>query len=278
MKPQHTDRSAVRRPRPLIGIALLVFVSSWLVALLMTVPITVIPVSRLALPEGVQLTPLSGTLWQGRWRLTLPNTRPVTIRTDILPWSMFRLQLAWHVRAQTAPQANPSDTDLTMTGDVALGFRTLSVRNLKGRLAADSPFVTALTAWPLNGLIDFSGAATLIRTEQGFRLQAAQVAANWQDARITTTEPLPLGDLRFKARIANGALNATVTPLPTPRGPLLGDLDIDGTWPITQAPRVQGYLQPTATASTALVEQLKLLGRPDANGKITLQGVLPGRY
>ena len=118
----------------------------------------------------------------------------------------------------------------------------------------------------------------LVRTERGLDLQAARATANWRNAQITTTEPLQLGDLAFNAEIAHGQLNATAKPASGARGPLLGELNLAGTWPVTKAPTVRGYLQPTTLASDALSQQLNLLGRADASGKITIQGVLPGRY
>ena len=278
MNRQRVSEPAIRRPRSLIWPGVLILMASWMVALLATAPITLIPVSRLALPPGVQLMPLSGTFWHGRWRLQLPRVPAMTIHTDFLPLSIVRLQLAWHVRAQADAQGSQPDTGLNVAADVALGLKQLSVRNLQGRLAADSPWVTSLTAWPLSGLIDFSGDATLVRTERGLDLQTARATANWRNAQITTTEPLQLGDLAFNAEIAHGQLNATAKPASGAGGPLLGELSLAGTWPVTKAPTVRGYLQPTSIASDALNQQLKLLGRPDASGKITIQGVLPGRY
>ena len=278
MSRQRVNEPVIRLPRSLIWPGVLILMASWFVALLVTAPITLIPVSRLALPSGVELMPLSGTFWHGQWRLNLPRAPAMTIHTDFLPLSIVRLQLAWHVRAQTDAQGSQPETGLNLAADVALGFKQLNVRNLQGHLAADSPLVTSLTAWPLSGLIDFSGDATLVRTERGFDLQAARATANWHDAQITTTEPLQLGDLAFNAEMAHGKFNVMAKPASGDRGPLLGEINLAGTWPITKAPTVRGYLQPTPIASDALSQQLSLLGRPDASGKITIQGVLPGRY
>lgn len=278
MSRQRVSEPAIRRPRSLIWPGVLILMASWFGALLVTAPITLIPVSRLALPSGVELMPLSGTFWHGQWRLKLPRAPALTIHTDFLPLSIVRLQLAWHVRAQTDAQGSQPETGLNLAADVALGFKQLNVRNLQGHLAADSPLVTSLTAWPLSGLIDFSGDASLVRTESGFDLQAVRATANWRNAQITTTEPLQLGDLAFNAEMTHGKFHAMAKPASGARGPLLGELNLAGAWPVTKAPTVRGYLQPTPIASDALSQQLSLLGRPDASGKITIQGVLPGRY
>ncbi|MDY0147507.1 MAG: type II secretion system protein N [Halothiobacillus sp.] len=269
---------ALRRPRSLIWPGVLILIASWFAALLVTAPITLIPVSRLALPPGVALVPLGGTIWHGQWRLNLPRAPAMTVHTDFLPLSIVRLQPAWHVRAQTAARTSQPERDLNLAADVGLGFKQLNVRNLHGRLAADSPLIAALTAWPLNGLIDFGGDASLVSTKHGFDLQTARASANWRNASITTTEPLSLGDLVLDAKIAQGQLNATIKPASDSRGPLSGELNLAGRWPVSTAPKVSGYLQPTAGASEALRQQLNMLGRPDATGKITIQGVLPGRY
>lgn len=278
MSRKRVNEPAIRPSRTLIWPGVLILMASWFAALLVTAPITLIPVSRLALPPGVALVPLGGTVWHGQWRLILPRAPVMTIQTDFLPLSIVRLQPAWHVRAQTAARASQPERDLDLAADVGLGFKHLNVRNLHGRLAADSPLIAALTAWPLNGLIDFSGDATLVRTGSGFDLKSARATANWRNAAITTTEPLPLGDLVLDAKIARGQLKATIKPASDSRGPLSGEIKLAGLWPVNTAPKVSGYLQPTAGASEALRQQLNLLGRPDATGKITIQGVLPGRY
>ncbi|OZB36700.1 MAG: hypothetical protein B7X35_01435 [Halothiobacillus sp. 14-56-357] len=278
MSRKRVNEPAIRRPRSLIWPGVLLLMASWFAALLVTAPITLIPVSRLALPPGVALVPLGGTLWHGQWRLNLPRAAAMTVHTDFLPLSIVRLQPAWYVRAQTAARASQPDMGLNLATDVGLGFKQLNVRHLHGRLAADSPLIAALTAWPLNGLIDFSGDASLVMTKHGFDLQTARASATWRNASITTTEPLPLGDLVLDAEIAQGQLKATIKPSSDSRGPLSGEINLAGPWPVNTAPKVSGYLQPTADASEDLRQQLNLLGRPDATGKITIQGVLPVGY
>lgn len=272
------NEPAIRRPRSLIWPGVLLLLASWFVELLVTAPITLIPISHLVLPAGVQLQPIGGTLWHGQWRLSLPRAPDTTVHTDFLPSSMFRLQLAWHVQARMNARGTQPKAGLNLAADVALGFKQLAVRNVKGRIGADNPFIASLTAWPLGGTINLNGDASLIRAKRGFILKAAQATANWRKAQMTTTEPLSLGNLVFDAKIAQGQFNATVKPAPNSAGPLLGELNLAGTWPVTKAPTVQGYVQPTARASDALRQQLNLLGRPDASGKINIQGVLPGRY
>lgn len=278
MSRQRASEPAIRRPRSLIWPGVLILVVSWGVTLLATAPITLIPVSRLALPPGVQLTPLNGTFWHGQWRLNLPRMPAMTIKTDFLPLSIMRLQLAWHVRAQTDAQGSQPDSGLNVSADVALGSSKLSIRNVHGRLDAGSPWVTSLTVWPLNGLIDVTGDATLVGTSGGLDIQSAQATANWRNAQVTTTEPLSLGDLVITADVAPERLNVTVKPASASGGPLRGELVLSGVWPLTKAPIVQGYLQPTMQASNTLTQQLSLFGRPDASGKITVHEVLPGRY
>jgi general secretion pathway protein N len=278
MSRQRTRKPVVRRPRSLIRVGVLILMMSWVVALLLTAPITLVPVSRLALPSDVQLTPLNGTFWHGQWRLKLPQTPTMTIHTDFLPFSILRLQPAWHMRVETDMSGSQPDAGLNLAADVAPGFKQLRVRSLDGRLPAASPWIASLTAWPLGGTIDFKGDAVLTRTAGGLELQSAQVTANWQNAQITTTEPLSLGDLVLDAEVGHGQFNVTAKPASSPRGPVLGELTLTGLWPITKAPTVRGYLQPTPLASDALSQQLGLLGQPDASGKITIQGVLPGRY
>lgn len=278
MTQRPVTEAARHRPRSLILPGVLVVVISWLIALLVTAPISLVPTARLALPPGVQLTPLSGTLWHGQWRLTLPRAPAVIINTDFLPMSILRLQPGWHVQAKPLTQDGQARSVMKVTADVAFSLRHVSVRIIQGHLAADDPLISALVPWSLGGMIDFNGTISLTRNQGDLALQTASIMANWLNARITTTEPLQLGHLVFRAEIAHGQTHITAQPAAGDRGPLSGQLEISGTWPLTSAPTVRGHVKPTSLASEALRQQLNLLGVPDARGDITIHGLMPGRY
>ncbi|MHB1230420.1 MAG: type II secretion system protein N [Halothiobacillus sp.] len=258
-----------RIPR-LAGAGFAVFGVSLLSTLLVTAPITLVRLPANALPAGMQLTPVSGTFWHGQWALVLPNTAPLRVTTDFLPWALWRLQPTWAVQAQ--------GEGVMLQANVTADSERLSLARVQARLAAASPSLRALTAWPLGGTFQIQGDADFLRTPAGWALHAARGSALWQNAQITTAGPLALGDVQFTATVMNQQLTATLAPQATATAPLLGELTLSSLWPIKTAPQIHGNLQPTPQAGPALRQQLSLLGQPDANGTFIIQGVLPGRY
>lgn len=249
-----------------LGIALF----SFLAALLATAPLTLLRVPQAAMPAGVSLTPIAGTFWQGQWMLSAPQIAPLRVTTQVQLRSLLWLHPTWQVRIQGA--------GVEAHARVAVARQQISLADLKAQLEATSPLIKLRTAWPLGGTLQVQGEARLNRVPTGWVLAAADGTALWQNAQITTTAPLPLGDIDAVARLENAQLTLTLTPQASATAPLSGQLTVTSRWPITLAPAIRGSVKPTAQASPALTEQLSLLGQPDATGAIAIAGVLPGRY
>jgi hypothetical protein len=263
------EPAKARRPR-FFWLGLAVFLLSCVAALVATAPLTLLRVPAQALPPGVTLTPVAGTLWHGRWVLSRPQVPSVQVTTHLQLSSLLALKPAWQVYLQSA--------GLTAAARVALGRQTIRLTNVTAEISARSPLVRLLTAWPLGGTLNLKGDAELHAAPNGWSLTQAAGEAAWQNAQVTTTAPLALGDIQATARIDHAQFSLNLTPKASATAPLKGALDITGSWPIQTAPAIRGSLQATAQASRALTEQLRLLGRPDTSGAILIQGVLPGRY
>ena len=265
------DRASAKPQRPrFFWLGLIVLLMSFIVALVVTAPLTLLRIPAHALPAGVTLSPVAGTLWQGRWVLTLPKAPPMQVATQLQIGSLFVLKPTWQVRIDGA--------GLDAAARVALGTQQINLTDAQADIAASSPLLRLLTAWPLGGKLTLRGDAALHAVPSGWALTQAAGSALWQNAQVTTTAPLALGDIQATLRINQAAFSLNLTPKASTTAPLQGALDISSPWPITTAPAIRGSLQATAHASRALTEQLRLLGRPDASGAILIQGVLPGRY
>lgn len=251
-----------------LGLGIVVF--SFLATLLATAPLTLLRVPATAMPAGVSLTPIAGTFWHGQWLLSAPQITPLRVTTQWQPRALLWLQPTWQVRIQ--------GVGVEARARVAVARQQISLTELQAQLSTTSPLIKLLTAWPLGGTLQVQGDAQLKGLPTGWALAAANGSALWQNAQITTTAPLPLGDIQAVARLDNAQLSLTLTPQAGATAPLSGKLTITSRWPITAAPAIRGRLKPTAQASPALIEQLKLLGQPDATGAIVIAGVLPGRY
>ncbi|HUM99664.1 MAG: hypothetical protein B7X12_06280 [Halothiobacillus sp. 20-53-49] len=253
-----------------VWLGVLVLVASFLAALIATAPLTLLRVPAQSLPAGVQLTPLTGTFWRGQWALSVPQTAPLRVTTQLQLRSLLWLTPTWRVHIQGA--------GVDLSARVAATRQHIQLAELQAHLSMASPLLKLLTAWPLGGTLQVQGDARLNRAPTGWVLTAAAGTALWQNAQMTTTAPLLLGDIQAVARLDAAKLTLTLTPQASATAPLSGALTLTSGWPIATAPAIRGSLKPTAQASPALAQQLGLLGRPDASGAIVVQGVLPGRY
>ncbi|MGC8696947.1 MAG: type II secretion system protein N [Halothiobacillus sp.] len=263
-KPQQAER------RRFFWLALSSLVLSFIVTLALTAPLTLLRVPAQALPAGVSLVPIAGTFWHGQWQLGAPQIAPLQVTTQLQLSSLFMLKPTWQVKIQGA--------GVEASALVATTPQQIRLTALQAQLSAASPLLKLLTAWPLGGTVQLQGNAQLNRVPTGWALTAAAGTALWQNAQITTTAPLALGDIQAVARLDQAQLTLTLTPQASATAPLSGELVVTSGWPIITAPAIAGSLKPSAQASAALAEQLKLLGRPDATGAIAISGVLPGRY
>ncbi|HUX82771.1 MAG TPA: type II secretion system protein N [Halothiobacillus sp.] len=246
-----------------------IFVLSWLGALVFTAPLSLIRLPSDALPAGVTLVPRSGTLWWGQWQLDLSQGASVHLTTRFMPGALLHGQLSWRVVAQGA--------GLQAEAVVTPGQAGVSIDRLQAQLAADSPLMQAATPWPLGGVLSGTGAVVLQQTAQGLLPMTATISLQWQAARLTTTEPLSLGDLALSAKVDHGQLAGTLTTLPSVSAPLKGTLNLNGGLVSGPRLRIRGFLEATSHASPALRQQLGLLGRPAPDGRTPIDGYLPGR-
>lgn len=252
-----------------LGVALLigVFLLSWGGALILTAPAGLVRVPAGMLPGNMTLTPVTGTIWQGQWRLNLPQGDAWAVTARFRPAALWHGRLDWRIRIQ--------GDGVSASADVSPGWSGVAIDGLTARWAGDA--MRLVTAWPMGGRFDGRGAVYLRRTQQGLMPESGSLSLRWTDAQLTTTEPLTLGTLTLSTTLADGGrLSGRVTPEATSNAPLLGQLDLKGNIHDPQHIRVTGFLQPTAEASPALRQQLGLLGTTDAQGRIPVNGFLPG--
>lgn len=251
------------------GLLILVFALSWLGALVFTAPLSLVRVSADTLPPGVTLTSQSGTVWAGVWRWSLPQAVVLTMDTRFQPAALWRGRLSWRVRVQGG--------GLQAEADVTPGWTGISVDRLRAKWTGGSALMQLATPWPLGGQFDAAGRIDFRRMGQGTVPEAGTLTVRWIDAELTTTEPLALGDLSLSATLNHGRLDGTVTPQVSASAPLQGQLVLRGPILAPSSIRVTGLLDVTPRASTALRQQLGLLGQRDSQGRIPIDGYLPER-
>lgn len=233
---------------------LLLFVLGFIVSALASWPIIALP--RLGVAG---LTPVRGTIWQGQWQYAPPGRPTLTVDTRFVPQVLWHGALGWHI--QVIGQG--------ITGQALLSWRGQQQDFTEIDAVVDVGSLPLL--WRPTGTLRLRGTAQMM---DGV-LNEANLTGQWQNARVTTTEPLSLGQFSGTLTIQHQTLLAHIHADQTANAPLLAALKIEGHWPVTTPPHASGFVQPTAAASSALSGQLSLLGTPDADGRIPLNGVLP---
>ena len=241
--------AATRRVRRLWPWGIALFGLGFVISALANWPLRALP--ALAVPG---LVPVGGTIWHGEWRYAPPERAPLVIDTRFVPST-----LGWQ-----ATFRGPG-----ISGQALLQWR--GQRQKISSLHATVDLAAEPLLWQPAGTLVVHGDLTLA----GGVVQTAALTGQWQNARITTTEPLALGAFEGHLAIEQGQLRGKINAVATDNPPLRAELDLSGAWPLTAPPRATGFVQPTATASPALRAQLGLLGTADANGRIALNGVLP---
>lgn len=252
-----------------LGWLLGLFVLTWLGGLIVTAPLRLIQLPASALPAGMRLIPVGGTLWQGQWQLSLPRGEAVSVTTHFLLSSLLRFSPSWQIAAH--------GTGLNAQAVVAPGWHDIRVSQGQAQLPADSGLLQYVTPWPLGGQLQGTGSGQFVQSAEGWKPSTAALTLDWQNARVTTTEPLALGHLSLTVKVAADQVSGTLAPLPAAKAPLKGRLMLSGHVMSALPLRIHGFLETTAYASDALRQQVGLLGHPGPDGRIPIDGHLPGR-
>lgn len=232
----------------------LIFFLGFIGSLIATWPIRALP--NLGVPN---LTPLHGSLWQGQWQYAPPGQPPVIVNSHFAPQSVLRGALGWQIHAQGSG----------IDGRALFLWRGQQQHIEQLHAMVDVGAQSLL--WHPTGSLILQGSATITRGV----LRAGQLRGVWQNASVTTSEPLTLGAFDGDITVANGQLRGHITSVPGASAPLVAQLDLDAQWPLTTPIHASGFVQATNTAQPALSAQLGLLGTADANGRIALNGILP---
>lgn len=216
-------------------------------------------VRQLALPPGIALSNVEGTVWQGAARADVTASgaeAKVDVRWRFLPASLVSGRLAFAIEAR--------GKGLDAHGTVARSFggyeaRGVELRADAAQLAAVSPL---LATWRPQGALTLSAPAFAWDEARA----RGSARAEWKNASLALTDVRPLGDYRIEASAEGGPAAFTVTTLE-------GALRIagHGTFAPPDALAFSGEARAVGNAASALEPLLNLLGPRRADGARTLE-------
>jgi general secretion pathway protein N len=207
-----------------------------------------------SLPAGVSCGHINGTIWNGVCSgLNVQNTALGDLKWKLRPAALLSGRLASQVALDGPAGVGTSEVELRRNGE-------LTARNVRANLPLNPAVIRALPA-NLRGNIETDLA--LLRFENRIvtgiegRIDVRDLEqrgapnSNWGDY-VVSFPPLagngePVGDLRS----------------------VKGPLEIEGKLRLTREPGyvLDGFVAPRAGASPELVQQLGMLGTPDAQGR-----------
>lgn len=237
----------MRRYRPLIAVALLVF---------LIVAITRLPArwAIAALPKAVRCTNPAGTLWNGRCeQLVLPAAGTLSLQWHLHPAQLLRGHLAADVAA-----SSPAGT---ATGVVAM---SAGGRTELADVQADVQLDPALTGRALRGASGRVRASLPRLVLRGRTVEAIQGHLEIRQlVQSIAGPPLALGD--FAVDFPASAQGEPVGQIRDLGGPVA----LEGTVRLTREPGyvVDGRIGTRSGAPAGLDQQLQILGPADAQGR-----------
>ncbi|MGC9456362.1 MAG: type II secretion system protein N [Halothiobacillaceae bacterium] len=245
-----------RRPRWwLRGIALgLLLLISWIGAMFWFTPVQVV-LDRLPAQQGLSLQALEGNLYRGILRVQAGEVTIDRLEYRLRPVALLGGHLGLDLVAEVSGGRAEARVAISPGG-------TLTVTDLEARLLADAPLVQQFAPFPLGGAFDLSVPQARL-VEAG--ILSLDGDLRWMDATLVFQERVMLGQVDGEVSIAAGQLSGAVRD--NGEGVLAVDLALEGHDPGT----IQGTLRPRASAPDWLGQTLAMLGRPNAEGAISLR-------
>lgn len=217
-------------------------------------------VARAALPPGLSLRNVDGTVWSGRANASW-SSGGATLVLDTVQWHWRPLAL---MSARVAYDIEARGHGIEAHGRVARGISSASVEDLE--LHADAPaLATAIplaSAWQPAGRVELAAPSL---AWDGHEL-AGRAQARWSDAALAISPVRPLGTYVLRLEGAGGPARIT---LATTAGALR--LSGDGTLEGLQRIAFTGEARAEGAQAAALTPVLDLFGPRRADGSRALR-------
>ena len=232
------------------GIALLA-VAAYLAFLVATMPARW-AAARLALPSGISLSGVEGTVWNASAAVDVESaTRLGVVRWHFLPARLIAARLAFATEL--------SGDALQGRAEISRGVRSYEVRGARVRAdaAALAAFVPLAAAWHPQGRLALDAPALAWDGREA----RGSAHAQWREAALAISDVRPLGDYRLDVRAEGGPARFDVA---TVSGPLR--IAGHGTFVPPDALAFSGEARAEGNSAAALEPLLNLIGPRRADG------------
>lgn len=218
--------------------------------------------AHLALPPGIAITNVHGTVWNATASLAARSYGPIAeVRWRFLPARLVGGRLAFAL--------DGAGSGLRARGEVSRGVGGIEARAVTAH--ADAAVLASLAplaaAWSPRGVVTIDAPALAWdgRTARG------TARAEWRDAALAISDVRPLGTYRFDLTADGGSAHIAVTTL---EGPLR--ISGRGTFAPPGALAFSGEARAEGDSAAALEPLLNLLGprRPDGARALDWPAVL----
>lgn len=214
------------------------------------------------MPAGVQLGPVSGTLWQGEIQQLSYQQQPFpAINWQLHPWSLLALSV--NLQLQSGSLQQPEQPYLQATVNAGLSKIVLKDTMLKLPVTSLLPYLQLPLPVQAKGDLMIDIQQLQLAKQQCLNLQGQ---ASWLEASL---QP-PTGTwLDLKHIYASLSCDEGQPVLITDPDNVLS-LAIKATVSPTGTLRVQGSLLPDASLPEEVHQAMRFVGQPDANGRYPL--------
>jgi len=236
---------------------LLFVIASYLVFLIGTLPATQLyHIAKKQLP-ALQLDQISGSIWDGRaQQITVNQLKTGPIFWQFKPLSLFL--------GKIEVDFTNTDSQLSATGSAAIN---LSGKLLLSNLTGESSTKTITSLIP-NMPVTPVGRIIFNLSEISFReqyLSSVTGSIDWQRAGLTEPLNIQIGKLNLILTTDNEVIHGAISG----KGATIGinaqlELQQNGQY------QIKGKIQPKPNTPADLSNALKMLGRPDPAGAITI--------
>ena len=216
--------------------------------------------SWVSLPANVQISGVSGTVWDGKTQLAVINGMPVR---DVR-WQLSALPLLWGEASLRIQAGNARDSQqLTFNGELALSASSVSATDLTLYVPASM----ALANVPLPVPVDANGRfkVAIEQAQWQGKCVALSGQGDWLNAAVAGTQGLISLD-SFHARLSCAGDDLQVRIDPD------NIFNLDATAAVTPQGKyqIQGKFKPAARLPEEVHQAARFFGRTDADGFYTL--------
>lgn len=241
-----------------------VFLSSYLVFLVASAPLLLLT-NNVTLPKNLQISGVSGTIWQGEIaKVTINNIDIKDLSSTLSFWSLIGFSPAIDVTFGDAISAGPEGKfTLTVSSD-SLILSKASLLMAANQVASQLPLPIPVNAM---GNVELNVAELSVNTDNGLTCRQASGRLTWLRSSVVALDnTVKLGNISAELSCEKDDLLAKINPN--------NNLGLSFTARLllpSQRATGQGFIKPGSKFPEALKPAMTFIGRADQQGRYPLK-------